>query len=149
MTHRDHVVDELVSTERKYVQDIENLQDLKKTLEDKGVVPGDTIHSIFLNVNALLDFQRRFLIKIESINNQPPEQQNWGHLFVQYNDSFRVYEPFIANQPKAAQIARAEFDKLKLADHPITQEANTLDGFLLKPMQRLVKYPLMLKVLSP
>jgi hypothetical protein len=40
-----------------------------------------------------------------------------------------------------------EFDKISLADHPVVVDFNTLDGFLLKPMQRLVKYPLLLKVL--
>ena len=52
----------------------------------------------------------------------------------------------IANQRKAADIAKREFDKIVLADHPVVVDFNTLDGFLLKPMQRLVKYPLLLKV---
>ncbi len=41
---------ELVDTERKYVQDLENLHDLKKALEQRGVVPGDIVHQIFMNI---------------------------------------------------------------------------------------------------
>jgi cell division control protein 24 len=44
MTMRDHIVQELVNTERKYVQDLENLHELKKTIEQKGVIPGDVVH---------------------------------------------------------------------------------------------------------
>lgn len=145
MTYRDHVVKELVDTERKYVQDLENLHELKKVIEHKGVIPGDVVHAIFLNINAILDFQRRFLIKIETTNSQPDELQEWGLPFTNYKEAFSIYQPFIANQKKAAAIAKREFDKIVLADHPVVVDFNTLDGFLLKPMQRLVKYPLLLK----
>lgn len=148
MSYRDHVVRELVYTERKYVQDLENLHELKKTIEQKGVIPGDVVHDIFLNINAILDFQRRFLIKIETTNSQPDSRQEWGLPFINYEESFAIYQPFIANQRKAAVIAKREFDKITLADHPVVVDFNTLDGFLLKPMQRLVKYPLLLKVNS-
>jgi len=146
MSYRDHVVQEMVNTERKYVQDLENLHDLKKQIEQNGVVPGDVVHEIFLNINAILDFQRRFLIKIETTNSQPQGQQQWGLPFVNYEESFNIYRPFIANQRKAAAIAKRDFSKLAQAKHAIVVDFNTLDGFLLKPMQRLVKYPLLLKV---
>ena len=146
MSYRDHVIKELVDTERKYVQDLENLHDLKKTLEVKGVIPGDVIHQIFLNINAILDFQRRFLIRVETTNSMPAGQQQWGNPFVTFEDAFDIYTPFIANQRKAAATAQGVFDKIQVADHPVAVDFNTLDGFLLKPMQRLVKYPLLLKV---
>lgn len=146
MSYRDHVVRELVDTERKYVQDLENLHELKRAIEQKGVIPGDVVHDIFLNINAILDFQRRFLIRIETTNSQPESRQEWGLPFSTYEEAFGIYQPFIANQRKAAAIAMREFDKLAQADHPVVVDFNTLDGFLLKPMQRLVKYPLLLKV---
>ena len=88
MSYRDHVVAELVNTERKYVQDLENLHELKKVIEQKGVIPGDVVHDIFLNINAILDFQRRFLIKIETTNSQPDDQQQWGMPFTNYEEGF-------------------------------------------------------------
>jgi len=147
MSYRDWIVKELVDTERKYVQDLENLYDLKKTLEQKGVITGDVVHQIFLNINAILDFQRRFLIRVETTNSMPSERQEWGSPFVFFEESFKeFYQPFIANQRKAAQLAQQAFDRIKAAEHPVACDFNTLDGFLLKPMQRLVKYPLLLKV---
>ena len=112
-TQREHIIDELVKTERTYVQHLELLQEFKKLVEEKGVISGDQVHDIFLNLNALLDFQRRFLIRVEQTNAQPPSEQNWGNLFVLYKEAFKVYEPYIANQRKCEQIAMREFDKLK------------------------------------
>jgi cell division control protein 24 len=146
MTHRDHVIRELVDTERKYVQDLENLHDLKKSLLDKAIIPGDVAHQIFLNLNGILDFQRRFLIRVETTNSMPQSAQQWGTPFVMNEDQFDIYQPFITNQRKAAKAANQTFDKIQLAEHPVACDFNTLDGFLLKPMQRLVKYPMLLKV---
>ncbi|KAH6695716.1 CDC24 calponin [Plectosphaerella plurivora] len=145
LSYRDHIVKELVDTERKYVQDLENLHDLKSGLETKGIIAGDTIHQIFLNINAILDFQRRLLIRVETTNSMPSSQQRWGAPFVAYEEAFDIYRPFIANQRKAAQVASQVFEQIKTASHPVACDFNTLDGFLLKPMQRLVKYPLLLK----
>jgi len=150
-TQREHIIDELVKTERTYVQHLELLQEFKKLVEEKGVISGDLVHDIFLNLNALLDFQRRFLIRVEQTNAQPPEEQNWGNLFVLYKDAFKVYEPYIANQKKCEQTAMREFDKLKETGGPnemrqMVESPTLLASFLLKPFQRLTKYPLLLQV---
>src|SRR4051812_32597057 len=145
MSYRDYIVRELVDTERKYVQDLENLHDLRKTLDQRGIISGDLLHDIFLNINAILDFQRRFLIRVETTNSMPQARQEWGSPFVYYEEAFNIYQPFIANQRKAAQLASQMFEKIQSSQHPVASDFNTLDGFLLKPMQRLVKYPLLLK----
>lgn len=150
-TQRQHIIDELVKTERTYVQHLELLQGFKKLVEEKGVVTGDVVHSIFLNLNALLDFQRRFLIRVEQTNAQPESEQNWGRLFVLYKEAFKVYEPYIANQKKCEETAMAEFEKLKETGgsqelRQMVESPTHLTSFLLKPFQRLAKYPLLLKV---
>lgn len=153
-SQREYIIDELVKTERTYVQHLELLQEFKKLVEEKGVISGDQIHDIFLNLNALLDFQRRFLIRVEQTNALPPSEQNWGNLFVLYKDAFKVYEPYIANQKKCEQIAMREFDKLKETGgtpemRQMVESPTLLTSFLLKPFQRLTKYPLLLSVSCP
>lgn len=149
ISYRDRIIGELVDTERKYVQDLENLHDLKKSLEQRGAINGDIGYQIFLNINSILDLQRRFLIRVETTNSMPENRQEWGNPFVGYEEQFtNTYQPFIANQRKAAQVASQNFDKIATVEHPVACDFNTLDGFLLKPMQRLVKYPLLLKVCS-
>ena len=152
-SQREHIIDELVRTERTYVQHLELLQLFKKNVEERGVLTMDTVHDVFLNLNALLDFQRRFLIRVEQTNAQPASEQNWGQLFVMNKDAFLVYEPYIANQKKCEEIVVREFDKFRETGgsaemQQMVESTATLTSFLLKPFQRLAKYPLLLKVIS-
>nr|POE47006.1 rho guanine nucleotide exchange factor scd1 [Quercus suber] len=149
-TQRQHIVSELVTTERTYVKHLELLQAFKHLVEEKGIIAGDAVHDIFLNLNALLDFQRRFLIRVEQTNALPEDEQNWGKLFVLYCEAFKVYEPYIANQRKCEVTVVAEFSKLKDAGGNIemrqmVESSTALYGFLMKPFQRLTKYPLLLE----
>ncbi len=151
LTHRQKIVEELVKTERDYVQHLELLQQFKNEIEQKGSIAGDTAHDIFLNLNQLLDFQRRFLIRIEQQNCLPEAQQNWGKLFFHYKDAFRVYEPFIANQNCCRESLELQWGKLRRESvnsqfRDLVETPATLLGFLLKPFQRLTRYPLLLGV---
>ena len=151
-TQRQHIIAELVSSERTYVQHLELLQAFKHLVEEKGVIPGDAVHDIFLNLNSLLDFQRRFLIRVEQTNYLPEEEQNWGKLFLLYCEAFKVYEPYIANQRKCEKTVIAEFGKLREAGGSIemrqmVESPTALHSFLMKPFQRLTKYPLLLEQL--
>jgi cell division control protein 24 len=148
-SQRQHIVEELVQTERTYVQHLELLQAFKQLCEGKGVVSGDVSHQIFHNLDALLNFQRRFLIRVEQTNAIAEDEQNWGKIFIQANEGFMVYEPYIANQKLCEEVVMREFAKLKEAGGTIdmrqlVESPPTLYGFLMKPFQRLSKYPLLL-----
>jgi cell division control protein 24 len=153
MTKRQYILRELVETERQYVHHLQNLQALKKELEEVGALKGDAIHNIFLNLNNILDFAQRFLIRVEQQNELPEHAQNWGAMFVRYKDPFRQYEPFIANQKRCEATCMAEWERMVATSRsPLARQmlANQtiLTGFLLKPFQRLTKYPLLLKDLE-
>ncbi|KAL9103114.1 MAG: hypothetical protein Q9163_001825, partial [Psora crenata] len=152
LTHRQKIVEEFVKTERDYVQHLETLQQFKNEVEESGAIAGDAAHDMFLNLNALLDFQRRFLIRIEQQNSLAESQQDWGKLLHYYRESFRVYEPFIANQNRCRETVEKQWDKLRHAPLPpelkdLVDTPATLLGFLLKPFQRLTKYPMLLREL--
>ena len=148
-TRRERIIDEIVKTERDYVQHLEMLQSFQNEIQ--GAIPGDARNDIFLNLNQLLDFQRRFLIRIEQQNSLGEPDQNWGKLFSHYRDGFKVYEPFIANQTRCNNAVLQEWAKLTRATLPpelkgMVEAPAVLLGFLVKPFQRLSKYPLLLKV---
>ena len=148
---QENIIEELVTTERDYVQHLDTLQQFKNELEQNGIISGDTVHDIFLNLNALLDFQRRFLIRIEQQNSLDPSVQNWGLLFCQYKDGFHVYEPFIANQDTCNAVVIREWEKIRAAQlspafQGMVTSSTVLISFLMKPFQRLTKYPLLLHV---
>ncbi|KAL2069465.1 hypothetical protein VTL71DRAFT_14144 [Oculimacula yallundae] len=143
--YRDYVVRELVETERKYIQNLEQLHNLKELIAQRGVIPGNVIHDIFLNLDDILDFGRRFLIKLEMINLQPSNEQKWGLSFAKYEEAFNVYLPYIANQRNATATALHEFHSIAQIDHALTVDSNTLGVFLVGPLPRLLKYPSLLK----
>lgn len=152
LSKRQHIIEEIVKTERDYVQHLEMLQHFQNGVQTSGAIPGDAVHDIFLNLNALLDFQRRFLIRIEQQNSLPEVEQNWGKLFSHYKDSFRVYEPFIANQNRCSNTVLAKWNELQRATisrelQGMVETPAILLGFLIKPFQRLSKYPLLLLVM--
>lgn len=153
-SQRQHIVDELVTTERTYVQHLELLQAFKQLCDSKGIIGGDVSHQIFHNLDALLNVQRRFLIRVEQINAQPESEQNWGKVFIFFNDAFQVYEPYIANQKLCEETVIREFGALKEAGgtlemRQMVESPPTFHGFLMKPFQRLTKYPLLLNVTPP
>ncbi|KAL2368895.1 hypothetical protein RJ035_000795 [Blastomyces gilchristii] len=153
LTRKEHILKELLETERDYVHHLQNLQALKKELEETGALNGDSSHQIFLNLNNLLDFAQRFLIRMEQHNALPEDMQNWGELFIQHQEGFRQYEPFIANQLRCDAVCQKEWDKIKAAPRSVdlqqmVAQPSTLNGFFVKPFQRLTKYPLMLMELK-
>lgn len=152
LTKREHILKELLDTERDYVHHLQNLQALKKELEETGALTGDASHQIFLNLNNLLDFAQRFLIQMEQHDALPEEAQDWGALFIKNEHGFRQYEPFIANQLRCDEICLKEWDKIRSAPRTLdlqqmVAQPSTLNGFFVKPFQRLTKYPLLLSEL--
>ncbi|KAL6399746.1 Rho guanine nucleotide exchange factor scd1 [Ilyonectria robusta] len=145
MAYRDLITKELVETERKYVANLENLHDFKKSLEEMDTIPGEMIEQICPKMDAILDFQHRFLSQLETINSMPPSDQHWGTPFQMYEDAFDIYSPIISNHHRATRIMDDVFDKIKLSNHPIATDLHTLEHFSLSPLSRLAKYPVLLK----
>lgn len=90
----------MVETERKYVQDLEvmqvrfvpflcefvfliRFQKYSYALSQSNAIDQDTIHYLFPNLNKLLNFQRKFLIRLESTAELPWQDQRWGHHFIE------------------------------------------------------------------
>ncbi|KAF9166805.1 hypothetical protein DFQ27_007594 [Actinomortierella ambigua] len=140
--HRAKVVNEIVETERAYVKDLEDLQAYMRALQaDGNIISPATIHLIFANLNALVDFQRRFLIAVESNACLSPQDQNFGSCFVQHEESFAVYEPFCANVGEASKLILQEAPKLQKLAH-LMEPIHGITSQLIKPVQRICKYPL-------
>ncbi|KAK6330163.1 hypothetical protein TWF730_004660 [Orbilia blumenaviensis] len=140
---RGKSVAEFLDTERKYVQDLEQLQEFKQRLQAEEIVSNDTIHSLFLNLDHLLDFQRRFLVRMEMMYDMPADKQKWGSLFQHYEAKFCVYEDFCANFKHAQDLAVLEAPRLNKLDHPLNRAG--VGGFLIKPPQRICRYTLLLE----
>lgn len=143
---RNNIIRELVETERKYVQDLEVMQKYSTALSQSNTIDQDTIHLLFPNLNKLLNFQRKFLIRLEGTGEQQWKDQRWGLHFTEMEDDFIVYEPYCANYTNASEIMLAEEQNLMSHSHLINAKSE-LPAFLIKPIQRICKYPLLLESL--
>ncbi|CAO3597659.1 unnamed protein product [Absidia cylindrospora] len=144
--NRDKIVIELLETERKYVQDLETLQNYMDEARSKKILPPDTLHELFGNLNALVDCQRRFLVEVEDQVHRAPESQRFGQLFISNEENFAVYEPFCANFQVAQTLMNREIQALEKLSYLLSATFE-LPSILIKPVQRICKYPLLMKEL--
>ncbi|KAK6205482.1 uncharacterized protein RJT21DRAFT_129494 [Scheffersomyces amazonensis] len=144
---RSKVVKELIETERKYLQDLELLSKYQKELLEAEILPNEQIHSIFPNLTEIIDFQRRFLMGLECNINVPYKYQRIGSVFIHASKGpFKVYEPWTVGQLNALDIINKEAVNLKKSS-TLLDPGFELQSYVIKPIQRLCKYPLLLKEL--
>ncbi|XP_064375408.1 puratrophin-1 isoform X2 [Dromaius novaehollandiae] len=141
-----HIIDEMVTTEREYVRslcyiidsyfpEMERL-DLPQDLRGKRSV-------IFGNLEKLYDFHSQyFLRELESCCNHPLRV---SHCFLRHKDQFGMYALYSKNKPKSDSLLAShgntffKFKQVQLGDKM------DLASYLLKPIQRMSKYALLLK----
>ncbi|KAI9331290.1 Dbl homology domain-containing protein, partial [Zopfochytrium polystomum] len=143
--NRSKLIKEMVDTERTYISALDTLQTYMKECEVQRVLSKDLIRLIFANLNDLIDFQRRFVITMESILVMPANEQRIGNLFIQNEENFSVYHSFCSNYNQAVKIVLDETENLKRLSNII--EPIQLQSYLIKPVQRVCRYPLLLQEL--
>uniref|UniRef100_A0A3Q2ZVS8 T-lymphoma invasion and metastasis-inducing protein 2-like n=2 Tax=Kryptolebias marmoratus TaxID=37003 RepID=A0A3Q2ZVS8_KRYMA len=123
------------------------------------------MEALFGSLPQMLDFQRVFLQTLEDrIDGCPdissletPEQFqkllfSLGGSFLYYADHFKLYSGFCANHIKVQKVLeRAKtdgaFKHFLETRNPTNQHSSSLESYLIKPVQRVLKYPLLLREL--
>ncbi|KZT71056.1 hypothetical protein DAEQUDRAFT_666975 [Daedalea quercina L-15889] len=143
----NNIVRELVETERKYVQDLEVMQKYSQAATQMNALDRETIHLLFPGLKDLLNFQRKFLIKLESMAEQSWGDQSWGSPFKENEEALAAaYRTYCANYTTASDILLQEMPNLTALDTVLAK--SDLPAFLIKPVQRICKYPLLLESLQ-
>ncbi|XP_030647018.1 guanine nucleotide exchange factor DBS isoform X2 [Chanos chanos] len=148
---RKHIINELIETERLYVEELQSIIEgyaasldnaelshlIPAALENKKDV-------LFGNLEEIYDFHNRtFLRELENCVEKP---ELVGTCFLKRKEELQVYEKYCQNKPRSEALWRQCGDSLffqecqKRLDHKLS-----LDAYLLKPVQRITKYQLMLK----
>ncbi|XP_068170031.1 pleckstrin homology domain-containing family G member 4B isoform X2 [Antennarius striatus] len=140
-----HVVEEMVTTEREYVRSLSytilhyfpemDRPDLPQDLRGKRSV-------VFGNLEKLLDFHSQFFLKeLEACWRHPLRVP---HCFLRHQEQFNLYALYSKNKPKSdALLANhgASFFRRKQVE---LGDKMDLSSYLLKPVQRMSKYALLL-----
>ncbi|ORY96702.1 hypothetical protein BCR43DRAFT_563950 [Syncephalastrum racemosum] len=135
------VLCEFLETERKYVEDLETLQYYASALQQQNSISLDILHGIFGNLEELVSFQLRFLMRIED------NHTRIGQVLMDFEDAFAVYEPYCANLPEAMELVTRWKKELMQNEALQKQPEYALSSLLIKPVQRVCKYPLLLQSL--
>lgn len=144
---RSQIVKEIIESERKYVYDLETLLKYKNDLVKSGRVSSEDIAVLFPNINEIVDFQRRLLVGLECNAPVPGKYQRIGSVFVHAGvDGFQIYQPWSLYQDSAMDLITRDANLLQSSSSIIANQYE-LHSFLIKPIQRLCKYPLLLKQL--
>uniref|UniRef100_A0A452SVU3 Phosphatidylinositol-3,4,5-trisphosphate dependent Rac exchange factor 1 n=1 Tax=Ursus americanus TaxID=9643 RepID=A0A452SVU3_URSAM len=123
---------------------------------EKGLTE-ENVKVLFSNIEDILEVHKDFLAALEyCLHPEPQSQHELGNVFLKFKDKFCVYEEYCSNHEKALRLL-VELNKIptvrafllscmllggrKTTDIP-------LEGYLLSPIQRICKYPLLLKELA-
>ncbi|TKS82965.1 T-lymphoma invasion and metastasis-inducing protein 1 [Collichthys lucidus] len=169
LSHADKlrkVINELVETEKTYVKDLSCLIECYLTpLQKESFLTQDELDVLFGNLGEMVEFQVEFLRTLEDGIRLVPDLDrlerveqfkkvlfSLGGSFLYYADRFKIYSAFCASHTKVPKVlakAKTEPDfKAFLAErNPRQQHSSTLESYLIKPIQRVLKYPLLLKEL--
>ncbi|XP_062242214.1 rho guanine nucleotide exchange factor TIAM1 isoform X1 [Platichthys flesus] len=160
------VICELVETERAYVKDLNCLIGRYLTpLQKETFLTQDELDVLFGNLLEMVEFQVEFLKTLEDGTRLVPDLEklervdqfkkilfSLGGSFLYYADRFKIYSAFCASHTKVPKVlvkAKTDQDfKAFLEErNPKQQHSSTLESYLIKPIQRVLKYPLLLKEL--
>uniref|UniRef100_A0A8C5IE55 Pleckstrin homology and RhoGEF domain containing G4 n=1 Tax=Junco hyemalis TaxID=40217 RepID=A0A8C5IE55_JUNHY len=141
-----HIIDEMVTTEREYVRSLRYIIDSYFPEMERLDLPQDLRGKrsvIFGNLEKLYDFHSQyFLRELESCCNHPLRV---SHCFLRHKDQFGMYALYSKNKPKSDSLLAShgnnffKFKQVQLGDKM------DLASYLLKPIQRMSKYALLLK----
>ncbi|CAL9733993.1 cell division control protein 24 [Monosporozyma servazzii] len=147
------IIREFVNTERKYVHDLEILETYKTQLLNANIITSEELYMLFPNLSDAIDFQRRFLISLEINSLVAPTKQRIGALFMHSKWFFKLYEPWSIGQNAAIDFLTTTLENLNKSNFNepssfVISNKLELQSFLYKPVQRLCRYPLLLKELT-
>ena len=155
---RKNLIKELLRTEEHFVADLtlliencyEPLHDAVKS--EAPILTQEEVERIFCNLIEIRDTGQKFFGVLNAAIDPGDPYCKIGHFFTTHSADFKVFYPYTANYElaqKALESLRQKkpaFDKF-LEDIEFTEKLKFMDifSFLIKPIQRLTKYPLLLE----
>ncbi|XP_056245227.1 guanine nucleotide exchange factor DBS isoform X6 [Seriola aureovittata] len=148
---RRHVMNELLETERAYVEELLCvLQGYASEMDNPAVshlIPAPLQNKkeiLFGNMPEIYHFHKRTFLRELELYTDCPELV--GRCFLQRMTDLQIYEKYCHNKPRSESLWR------QCSDCAFFQECQKklehklgLDSYLLKPVQRITKYQLLLK----
>ncbi|XP_016811966.1 pleckstrin homology domain-containing family G member 1 isoform X3 [Pan troglodytes] len=145
----DRVVQEILETERTYVQDLKSIvEDYLDCIRDQTKLPLGTEErsALFGNIQDIYHFNSELLQDLENCENDPVAI---AECFVSKSEEFHIYTQYCTNYPRSVAVL-TECMRNKILAKFFRERQETLKhslplgSYLLKPVQRILKYHLLL-----
>ncbi|XP_031209010.1 pleckstrin homology domain-containing family G member 1 isoform X2 [Mastomys coucha] len=145
----DRVVQEILETERTYVQDLKSIvEDYLECIRDQTKLPLATEDraALFGNIQDIYHFNSELLQDLENCENDPVAI---AECFVSKSEEFHIYTQYCTNYPRSVAVL-TECMRSKVLTKFFRERQETLKhslplgSYLLKPVQRILKYHLLL-----
>ncbi|XP_061453117.1 pleckstrin homology domain-containing family G member 2 isoform X2 [Rhineura floridana] len=152
LSHLDRVVLEIVETEQSYVRDLRSIvEDYLGCIIDCGQLPlkPEQVSTLFCNIEDIYEFNSELLEDME----RNPSADAVAECFVQRSEEFDIYTLYCMNYPNSVSVLRECMENESLAKFFRERQATLshllpLETYLLKPVQRILKYHLLLQELA-
>ncbi|XP_026967295.1 pleckstrin homology domain-containing family G member 3 isoform X10 [Sagmatias obliquidens] len=152
LSYVGRVVREIVETERTYVQDLRSIVEdyLLKIIDTPGLLNPEQVSALFGNIESIYALNSQLLRDLDSCNSDPVAVAS---CFVERSQEFDIYTQYCNNYPNSVaaltecmqdkQQAKFFRDRQELLQHSLP-----LGSYLLKPVQRILKYHLLLQEIA-
>lgn len=152
LNYLGRVVREIVETERMYVQDLRSIVEdyLLKIIDTPGLLKPEQVSALFGNIENIYALNSQLLRDLDSCNSDPVAVAS---CFVERSQEFDIYTQYCNNYPNSVaaltecmrdkQQAKFFRDRQELLQHSLP-----LGSYLLKPVQRILKYHLLLQEIA-
>ncbi|NWS34370.1 PKHG1 protein, partial [Polioptila caerulea] len=145
----DRVVQEILETERMYVQDLKSIvKDYLDCISDQTKLSLGTEErsALFGNIRDIYHFNSELLQDLENCENDPVAIAD---CFVSKSEDFHIYTQYCTNYPRSVAVLTECMRNKALAKffrerQEALQHSLPLGSYLLKPVQRILKYHLLL-----
>ncbi|XP_074734704.1 putative guanine nucleotide exchange factor MCF2L2 isoform X9 [Strix uralensis] len=150
-TRRSHIINELIETERVYVEELQSIiEGYASEMDNPNLVhliPSALQNKkeiLFGNLPEIYEFHNRIFLK--EIENCIENPDLLARCFLKRKEDLQIYEKYCQNKPRSEALWRQCGDSIffqecqRKLDHKLS-----LDAYLLKPVQRITKYQLLLK----
>ncbi|XP_054868247.1 pleckstrin homology domain-containing family G member 2 isoform X2 [Amphiprion ocellaris] len=152
LSRLERVALEIVETEQAYVRDLKSIvEDYLGCIIDCGTLPlkPEQVSTLFCNIEDIYEFNSDLLEDLE----RSPHAAAIAECFVERSEAFDIYTLYCMNYPNSVAVLRECMKNESLVR--FFQERQTtlnhslpLETYLLKPVQRILKYHLLLQELS-
>ncbi|XP_059746401.1 pleckstrin homology domain-containing family G member 3 isoform X4 [Bos taurus] len=146
------VVREIVETERTYVRDLRSIVEdyLLKIIDTPGLLNPEQVSALFGNIESIYALNSQLLRDLDSCNSDPVAVAS---CFVERSQEFDIYTQYCNNYPNSvAALTECMQDKQQAKffrdQQDLLQHSLPLGSYLLKPVQRILKYHLLLQEIA-